>query len=112
MIRGFTLLVLCQIVGQRIAVATGLPLPGPVAGLFLLTAVLLVVGSGRSAFAIAEHNANESTSTTISAAKCCSEDFTDSRTLFSRPNIVHIDEWSLVAQYESVSVSAIFVQQG
>lgn len=41
MIRGFALLLLCQLLGEAIARGFGIPIPGPVLGL-----VLLVVGLG------------------------------------------------------------------
>lgn len=47
MLRAFTLLLLCQLAGEAIRVAAGLPVPGPVIGLFLLLLGLIV--SRRSA---------------------------------------------------------------
>ena len=44
MVRALTTLVLCQFVGEVVARALGLPLPGPVLGLLLLLAVLTVRG--------------------------------------------------------------------
>lgn len=44
MLRPLTTLILCQFVGEVIARALGLPLPGPVLGLLLLLGLLLVRG--------------------------------------------------------------------
>lgn len=43
MIRGLAVLLVCQLLGEVAVRAAGLPLPGPVLGLVLLFAVLLVV---------------------------------------------------------------------
>ncbi|HVJ56105.1 MAG TPA: CidA/LrgA family protein [Aliidongia sp.] len=42
MLKAFTLLVICQLVGEVAAQASGLPLPGPVIGLLLLLGVLIL----------------------------------------------------------------------
>ena len=44
MLMAFTALVSCQLLGEIVARAIGLPLPGPVVGLILLLAVLIVRG--------------------------------------------------------------------
>ena len=44
MLRPLTTLILCQFVGEVIARALGLPLPGPVLGLLLLLALLTLRG--------------------------------------------------------------------
>ncbi len=44
MLRALTVLVVCQFAGEVIARAAGLPLPGPVVGLVLLLAILLLRG--------------------------------------------------------------------
>jgi len=44
MIKALTILVVCQLIGEVIAQASGLPLPGPVIGLMLLLAALTVTG--------------------------------------------------------------------
>lgn len=47
MIRGLLALVLCQLAGDFVAHALALPVPGPVLGMALLLAVLLVRAGGR-----------------------------------------------------------------
>jgi putative effector of murein hydrolase LrgA (UPF0299 family) len=42
MLRAFTLLLICQLAGEVTAVLTGLPIPGPVVGLFYLLIGLMV----------------------------------------------------------------------
>lgn len=42
MIQGAALILLCQLAGEAVAHATGLPLPGPVLGMILLLALLLL----------------------------------------------------------------------
>ncbi|TPG58091.1 CidA/LrgA family protein [Roseomonas nepalensis] len=42
MIPGAALILLCQLAGEAVAHATGLPLPGPVLGMILLLALLLL----------------------------------------------------------------------
>jgi len=58
MILGLTLILLCQLVGEAVAVGTGWPVPGPVIGMALLLGGLLLrdriragprAGSGQSA---------------------------------------------------------------
>ena len=44
MLRALTVLVLCQFAGEVVARAAGLPLPGPVLGLVLLLAILILRG--------------------------------------------------------------------
>ena len=44
MIKALTILVVCQLIGEVIAQASGLPLPGPVIGLMLLLAGLTLAG--------------------------------------------------------------------
>ncbi len=44
MLRALTLLVLCQFAGEVVARGLGIPLPGPVLGLVLLLAILIVRG--------------------------------------------------------------------
>ena len=44
MLRALTVLILCQFVGEVVARAAGLPLPGPVIGLVLLLVALIVRG--------------------------------------------------------------------
>ncbi len=44
MIKALTILVVCQLIGEVIAQASGLPLPGPVIGLMLLLVALAVTG--------------------------------------------------------------------
>ncbi len=44
MLRPLTTLILCQFVGEVVARALGLPLPGPVLGLLLLLGLLMVRG--------------------------------------------------------------------
>jgi putative effector of murein hydrolase LrgA (UPF0299 family) len=44
MIGALTLLIMCQLAGEVAARAAGLPLPGPVLGLLLLLAILLIRG--------------------------------------------------------------------
>ncbi len=44
MLRALTVLILCQFIGEVTARAAGLPLPGPVIGLVLLLAVLIIRG--------------------------------------------------------------------
>lgn len=44
MIFYLTVILVCQLVGELITVATGLPIPGPVIGMVLLLAGLLVKG--------------------------------------------------------------------
>ena len=45
MLRALTILVLCQFAGEVVARALAIPLPGPVLGLVLLLAILIVRGS-------------------------------------------------------------------
>lgn len=45
MIEALTLILACQLAGELAVVATGLPLPGPVVGMVILFAGLLVRGS-------------------------------------------------------------------
>ena len=40
----FALLIVCQLIGEALRAALGLPLPGPVIGMLLLTAVLVLRG--------------------------------------------------------------------
>ena len=47
MIKALTILVICQLVGEVAAQASGLPLPGPVIGLILLLGALIVTGGPR-----------------------------------------------------------------
>lgn len=47
MILGFTVLLLCQLVGEGAARGFGLPVPGPVLGLVLLVVLLHVAHRGR-----------------------------------------------------------------
>ena len=42
MLRALTVLVLCQFIGEVVARAVGLPLPGPVVGLILLLVILML----------------------------------------------------------------------
>ena len=42
MLQALTAIFLCQLAGEAITVATGLPLPGPVIGMALLFALLLI----------------------------------------------------------------------
>ena len=44
MLRALTILVLCQFIGEVVARALGIPLPGPVLGLVLLLGILVVRG--------------------------------------------------------------------
>jgi len=44
MLQALTAIFLCQLAGEAITVATGLPLPGPVIGMALLFAVLFIKG--------------------------------------------------------------------
>lgn len=44
MLRYLTLIFCCQLAGEAVVAATGLPVPGPVAGMVLLLAGLLVFG--------------------------------------------------------------------
>lgn len=44
MLRSLTILIVCQFVGEVIVRVTGLPLPGPVLGLVLLLALLMLRG--------------------------------------------------------------------
>lgn len=45
MIRGITVLLLCQLVGEVLSKAFNLPVPGPVIGMLLLLAGLVIRGS-------------------------------------------------------------------
>ena len=45
MLRALTILVLCQFAGEVVARGFGIPLPGPVLGLVLLLAILVVQGN-------------------------------------------------------------------
>jgi holin-like protein len=45
MLSFFILLLVCQLIGEVIVVASGIPLPGPVIGMALLFAGLLIKGS-------------------------------------------------------------------
>lgn len=45
MLQALTAIFVCQLVGEAISVATGLPLPGPVIGMALLFAALLIRGN-------------------------------------------------------------------
>ncbi|WAJ26225.1 CidA/LrgA family protein [Antarcticirhabdus aurantiaca] len=45
MLPALTAILLCQLAGETIAAATGLPLPGPVIGMAILFLVLLLRGS-------------------------------------------------------------------
>ncbi|MEF2552472.1 CidA/LrgA family protein [Aurantimonas sp. A2-1-M11] len=45
MLQALTAIFLCQLIGEAITVATGLPLPGPVIGMALLFVALLARGS-------------------------------------------------------------------
>lgn len=47
MIRGFAVLLICQLIGEAVARASGLPVPGPVLGLGLLVAGLWAYGRHR-----------------------------------------------------------------
>ena len=44
MLRALTVLILCQFIGEVVARAAGLPLPGPVIGLVLLLIALIIRG--------------------------------------------------------------------
>jgi holin-like protein len=44
MIKTLTILVICQLIGEGAAQASGLPLPGPVIGLVLLLGALIATG--------------------------------------------------------------------
>ena len=44
MLATLTLLLVCQLAGELIAVASGLPLPGPVIGMIILFALLMLRG--------------------------------------------------------------------
>ncbi len=44
MLRALTILVVCQFIGEVVARALGIPLPGPVLGLVLLLGILIVRG--------------------------------------------------------------------
>jgi holin-like protein len=44
MIKALTILIICQLIGEVVAQASGLPLPGPVIGLMLLLGALIVTG--------------------------------------------------------------------
>ncbi|ALR23095.1 CidA/LrgA family protein [Sphingobium baderi] len=46
---GLLLLILCQLVGEIVRIGLGLPLPGPVIGMFLLAAILSVRGADQTA---------------------------------------------------------------
>ncbi len=54
MVRGLTILLVCQLIGEVAARGLALPVPGPVLGLVLLVAGLLVWGRGRSDAEVAE----------------------------------------------------------
>ena len=54
MVRGLTILLGCQLVGEVAARGLALPVPGPVLGLMLLVAGLLAWGRGRSDAEVAE----------------------------------------------------------
>lgn len=49
-----TLILACQLAGEAIAAATGLPLPGPVAGMVLLFLGLMLVGLPESLAKVAD----------------------------------------------------------
>ena len=60
MLEALTLILCCQLVGELIVVGTGLPLPGPVVGMLLLFAGLLICGKvperlGQVTGALMEH---------------------------------------------------------
>lgn len=44
MLNWFTLILLCQLAGELLVTGLGLPLPGPVAGMVALFAILTIVG--------------------------------------------------------------------
>ncbi|WP_102958008.1 CidA/LrgA family protein [Mangrovicella endophytica] len=51
MLNAITAIFLCQLAGEAISAATGLPLPGPVIGMALLFAILAIRGSVPSSLA-------------------------------------------------------------
>ena len=60
MLEALTIILCCQLVGELIVVGTGLPLPGPVVGMLLLFAGLLIHGKvperlGQVTGALMEH---------------------------------------------------------
>ena len=54
MVRGLTILLVCQLIGEIASRGLALPVPGPVLGLMLLVAGLLAWGRGRSDAEVAE----------------------------------------------------------
>jgi len=50
MLAHLTLLLLCQLAGEVLVTALGLPIPGPVAGMALLFTGLVLKGGGRTGF--------------------------------------------------------------
>ncbi|MEM1382369.1 MAG: CidA/LrgA family protein [Pseudomonadota bacterium] len=54
MLFNLCLILLCQLAGEAIVAASGLPLPGPVCGMILLFAGLLIWGLGTEMAALAD----------------------------------------------------------
>lgn len=48
MIRAWFILLACQLVGEALRMATGVPLPGPVIGMLLLAGALLLARRGKA----------------------------------------------------------------